>query len=403
MLSRIKQSAFLILSLTVFATFASTAANPRPDDTMPSLQIIKAVDYVRATDDKLTDAMGYSALRDFINASQAYSSGLDVLPNFHEPVATRGETGISVFRKVSPSVVLVMTAKFKDDKVTDSALGTGVIVDPAGYVLTNWHVIHGYDAGIIFFKPAVGTEPPDNSSYGVELVASDETSDLALLKIIKPPSGLPAVKLGDLSTIQVAEDIHIIGHPHGKLWSYSSGVISQIRDQYDWQYEDGSKHFARVLQMQTAINPGNSGGPVLDNNSNMLGLVAMSEEGQNLNYAVAIDVVKKFVNSSLVNRTRGGVKHVQTEKGSNFVGHTKDGLSITKVVYSDLISYTVLDAKGAPTELFAENADGGILTGSMPNAFGGFADWTYKPLHGRIIIVKSSGIAPDIISAGKSD
>src|SRR5208283_5348141 len=199
------------------------------------------------------------------------------------------------FKKASPGVVMVVTANFKNDKITDSGLGTGVIIDPKGYLLTNWHVIHGFQRGIIFLKPTSGTEPDENSAYGVQLVSQSEETDLALLKIIKPPSGLTSVNLGDLSSIQVAEDIHIIGHPHGQLWSYSAGVVSQVRDNFDWQYADGSKHIARVLQMQTAINPGNSGGPVLDNDAKMLGLVAMSEEGQNLNYAVAIDVIKGFV------------------------------------------------------------------------------------------------------------
>jgi S1-C subfamily serine protease len=264
-------------------------------------------------------------------------------------------------------------------------------------------MVEGYDGAIVFFKPIVGTEPKENSSYGVRIVALDETADLALLKIFKPPSGLTDVKFGELSSIQVAEDIHIIGHPHGNLWSYSTGVISQIRDQYDWKYTDGSKHLARVLQMQTAINPGNSGGPVLDNNSNMLGLVAMSEEGQNLNYAVAIDVIKTFVNSSLANRPRGVETPSQTDKGEVYAGHTKDGRPITKTVYSDLVSYGVRDGRGSPIELIAETKDGAILTGSRPNAFGGFAEWTYKPLQGETIFVKSSGIAPDLISVRKSD
>jgi S1-C subfamily serine protease len=400
---RTKRSAFLILGLTIVAGLGAKAGSRSPNDAMPSLETLKTVDYTRAANDKQGDAMGYAALRDFINACQAYSRGVNALPNFHEPVLTRGDVGISVFRKVSPSVVLVLTANFKDDKVTDSGLGTGVIIDSAGYVLTNWHVIAGYEAGIVFFKPAVGTEPEKNSSYGVKLVASDEAADLALLRIVKPPSGLTAVKFGELSTIQVAEDIHIIGHPHGNLWSYSTGVISQVRDQFDWKYTDGSKHLARVLQMQTAINPGNSGGPVLDNNSNMLGLVAMSEEGQNLNYAVAIDAIKKFVNTSLAARARGPETHFKTEKGEIFVGHTKDGLSITKSVYTDFVSYTVRDAKGSPTELLAETTDGAILTGSKPNAFGGFAEWSYKSPQGKTVFVKSSGSAPDRISAMKVD
>jgi S1-C subfamily serine protease len=286
-----------------------------------------------------------------------------------------GEPGISVFRKTSPSVVIVVTANFKDDKVTDSGFGTGVIIDPTGYVLTNWHVIYGFEAGIIYLKPTSGTEPEKNNAYGVKLISQSEEADLALLKIIKPSAGLTAVKLGELSSIQVAEDIHFIGHPHGQLWSYSTGVVSQVRDNYDWEYADGSKHVARVLQMQTAINPGNSGGPVLDNNANMLGLVAMSEEDQNLNYAVAIDVIKDFVSKALANRSRGVDSRPPVEEGEHFIGHTQDGLSIVKIAYSNLVSYTALDSKGTPIEQIAESSDGAVLFGSKLNAFGGFSEW----------------------------
>ena len=403
MFPRTKRSAVLILGLTIFACVGLKARSQPQIEATPSLETLKTIDYTRARDGNESDAMGYADLRDFINACQAYSRGLGVLPNFHEPVLTRGDSGIAVFRKVSPSVVLVLTANFKDDKVTDSGLGTGVIVDPAGYVLTNWHVVAGYDGAIVFFKPAIGTEPDKNSAYGVKLVAFDKQADLALLKIVKPPSGLIAVQFEALSMIQVAEDIHIIGHPHGNLWSYSSGVISQIRDNYDWKYEDGSKHNARVLQMQTAINPGNSGGPVLDNDSKMLGLVAMSEEGQNLNYAVAIDVIKNFVNSSLASKSRGAETQSETQKGETYVGRSKEGFSITKTVYSDLVSYNVRDAKGLPTELVAESSDGSILTGSKPNGFGGFGEWTFKPRAGKPIFVKSSGNSPDLVSAGKGN
>lgn len=403
MLPGMKRSTVLVLGLTIFACLGSKAGIQTQNEATPSLETLETFDYMRATDGKESDAMAYSALREFVNACQAYSKGLAVLPNFHEPVLTRGESGIAVFRKVSPSVVLVLTANFKDDKVTDSALGTGVIVDAAGYVLTNWHVVTGYSGAIIFFKPAVGTEPDQNSAYGVELVATDEQADLALLKIVKPPSGLTAVQFEPLSMIQVAEDVHIIGHPHGNLWSYSTGVISQIRDNYDWEYKDGSKHLARVLQMQTAINPGNSGGPVLDNDSKMLGLVAMSEEGQNLNYAVAIDVIKKFVSNALAARSRGAERRDDTEKGETYTGRSKDGLSITKSVYSDLVSFVVRDAKGNTVELVAETSGGDVLTGSKPNAFGGFVEWTFKPHSGRTVFVRSSGISPDLVSSGKTN
>jgi S1-C subfamily serine protease len=364
-----------------------------PPDSVPSLQTVKTLDYSRATNNKDDLLLGFSEIWDLINTCDAYSRAVEILPRFHEPILTRGESGILVFRKVSPSVVMVVTANFKDDKISESGLGTGVIVDSTGYVLTNWHVVHGYEVGIIFLKPTSGTEPDKNKAYVVKLISESEQADLALLKIVKPPADLVPVKLGDLSSIQVAEDIHIIGHPHGQLWSYSTGVISQVRDNYDWQYSDGSKHVARVLQMQTAINPGNSGGPVLDNNANMLGLVAMSEEGQNLNYAVAVDVIRDFVSKAIANRTRGSSSRSLGERAERFIGRTQDGHSVIKNVYSNLVSYTIRDTKGIPIELLAETSDGAVLMGSELNEFGGFSEWKFKGASGKTVLAKSSGIA----------
>ena len=189
MLSSIKRSAFLIPGLAILACLASQAGSRPPDDATLSLEALKTVTYTPSADDKQSPAIGYPELRDLINACRSYSKGLTALLDYHEPVLTRGETGIAVFRKVSPSVVMVVTANFKDDKVTDSALGTGVIIDPAGYVLTNWHVINGFEAAVVIFKPAVGTEPDKNSAYGVNLVAMDKVADLALLKIVRRPAG----------------------------------------------------------------------------------------------------------------------------------------------------------------------------------------------------------------------
>lgn len=401
MSSTMKRLNLTLTSLLVFSmAFALEAGTRQATDFLPSLQTVKSLAYIKSTSNGASAVLSYSELWDLLNASKTYSKSVEILPRFHEPIRTRGETGISVFKKASPSVVMVVTANFKDDKITESGLGTGVIIDSSGDVLTNWHVIHGFETGIIFLKPTLGTEPDKNSAYGVKLVSESEQADLALLRIIKPPPGLVGVSLGDLSSIQVAEDIHIIGHPHGQLWSYSTGVVSQVRSNYDWQYADGSKHTARVLQMQTAINPGNSGGPVLDNDAKMLGLVAMSEEGQNLNYAVAIDVIKEFVSKALASKTRGSDTAPPSERGEIYSAHTGEGLSVVKIVYSNLISYTVRDPKGVPLEQFAESSDGDVLFGSKPNGFGGFSEWTLKPSSGKSVIISSSGIGPDLIMPG---
>jgi S1-C subfamily serine protease len=167
---------------------------------------------------------------------------------------------------VSPAVTLVVTG---DDKKLDG-IGTGVVVDSSGYVLTNWHVIAGHPDAVIFMKPPSGTEVDKRYAYYATVVYANPLPDLALLKLTQAPSSLPSIAIADISQAEVAEDIHIIGHPHGQLWSYSSGVLSQIRTDYTWKYDDGSQHRAKVLQMQTAINPGNSGGPVVDDSGKLI-------------------------------------------------------------------------------------------------------------------------------------
>jgi len=288
-----------------------------------------------------------------------------------------------------------MTGNYKDDQLTDLGIGTGAVIDPAGYVLTNWHVISGYQVAVIFFKPTSGTEL--QNAFGAKLIAQDPAADLALLKIVKAPAGLRSIKLGDISSVQVAEDIHIIGHPHGLFWSYSTGVISQVRDNYKWTYSDGSKHSAKVLQMQTAINPGNSGGPVLDDNGNILGLVAMSEEGQNLDYAIAVDEIKTFVLRATDGRTRGTVERSNPAILELFSARTETGLKISKSVYKDLVAYYVRDPKGALIGLEAEASDGTIVRATKPNDFGGFSDWVVTLPNGKRLLAHASGVVPETI------
>jgi S1-C subfamily serine protease len=156
--------------------------------------------------------------------------------------------------------------------------------------------------------------------------------------------------------VQIAEDIHIIGHPHGNFWSYSTGVVSQIRDGYTWSYKDGSNHTAKVLQLQTAINPGNSGGPVVDDSGNILGLVAMSEEGQNLNYAIAVDVIKRFLSTGMQMNPRGAQVLAASPRPQQLLsGKLSDGLAVNKAVYQDAVLYEVRKHDGTTLGVVANS------------------------------------------------
>ena len=236
----------------------------------------------------------------------AYAQNHKLVAKYRPPIRTRSAAGIAVYNAASPGVVLVFVGDLQGDKLTNVSLGSGVTMDSAGYVLTNWHVINGHKYAGVILKPSTPAELSNPRTYVGEVVSENSVVDLALIKLEKPPADLRVIPLGNMSDVQVAETINIIGHPAGGVpWSYSTGVISQISKDNEWSYEDGSKHEADVLQMQTAINPGNSGGPVLDDNGRLLGLVAMSTQGaQNLDFAIAIDVIRRFASQAMANSQR---------------------------------------------------------------------------------------------------
>jgi S1-C subfamily serine protease len=383
--------------LLAFLSCAAVSRAQSRDLVVPSLETLKTLSFKKVDVSPQTDMVSYDEILDVITACKAYARGLGLLPQYHEPVLTRGAQGISLFRRISPSVVLVITGNVKNDQFTDVGIGTGAIVSSAGYVLTNWHVVAGSQVAVIFFKPVSGTEPSEQNAFVGKLIAQNPAADLALLKIVKAPAGLIPIKLGDIANVQVAEDIHIIGHPHGLFWSYSTGVISQVRDNYKWTYRDGSKHSAKVLQMQTAINPGNSGGPVLDDSGNILGLVAMSEDGQNLNYAIAVDEIKAFISSAGSSTTRGAEEKSNPLIQGQFAATSETGLMISKVVYSDLVVYCVREAKGSLLWLVAEQADGTTVRATKPNYFGGFGNWGVTLSDGKKISATASGLVLETI------
>jgi len=234
----------------------------------------------------------------------AYAKSHKLIAKYRPPVSTRSAAGIAVYNAASPAVVLVVVGDMRNDKLTNVSLGSGVVITSDGYILTNWHVISGHRYAAVILKPANDGELSNPRTYVGEVVSENSVVDLALIKLQKSPTDLRVIPLGNISDIEVAENINIIGHPAGGVpWSYSTGVISQISKDREWTYEDGSKHEADVLQMQTAINPGNSGGPVLDDNGRLLGLVAMSRVGaQNLDFAIAINVIRSFTSQAMASR-----------------------------------------------------------------------------------------------------
>jgi S1-C subfamily serine protease len=221
-------------------------------------------------------------------------AALEALPKTLLLEQTRGVVNTAVYREASPATVLI---------ITDAALGSGVVLDNSGDILTNYHVIRDAKRVAVVFKPQQGVEVRKDLAYGAMPIKVDEIADLAILRVAAPARLLHPLRVADISKLQVGDDVHAIGHPEGEVWTYTTGTISQIRPHYEWK-EGDKAHRATVIQTQTAINPGNSGGPLLNNQAEVIGINSFRIEGEGLNYAIAADTVEAFLKrpTSVVSR-----------------------------------------------------------------------------------------------------
>jgi S1-C subfamily serine protease len=201
---------------------------------------------------------------------------------------SRQRDGAKLYRDLAPGVVLV---------VAEDGLGSGAIVSPQGAVLTNWHVVAGHDTVGVAFLPPLGQTVRQSDIYEARVVRLDMIADLALIEIKNPPPAMTVLQVGDMNDIQIGAEVHAIGHPLGEFWSYTRGVISQVRPNYEWQGgRDDIKHSATVLQTQTPLNPGNSGGPLFSSGEKIIGLNSFLKRGsQGLGFAVAAVELNRFL------------------------------------------------------------------------------------------------------------
>jgi S1-C subfamily serine protease len=224
-----------------------------------------------------------AAVRDRVVSYTVTTAQLAAKP---QSLAVRGGAGERVFREASPGVVLIIAGDF---------IGSGIILSKEGEVLTNWHVVQSAKSVGLVLKPPVGQRIRPTDVYEAHVVKYDEVADLALVQFEHPPPGLVALRLSD-DPVEVGSTVHAIGHPAGEYWTYTLGVVSQVRVDYEWTADDKLRHRATVIQTQTPINPGNSGGPLLNDNFAVVGVNSFLQPGkQGLNFAVSAANVKLFL------------------------------------------------------------------------------------------------------------
>ena len=179
---------------------------------------------------------------------------------------------------------------------TAAASGSGFIITDDGYIVTNYHVIEGAN------KVKVTTY--DDKSYDAEIIGSDQTNDIAVLKI--DATGLEAVTLGDSDALSVGDDVVAIGNPLGELtFTLTSGVVSAK----DRQITTSNSVMMNLIQTDCAINSGNSGGALFNMYGEVVGVTnakystnsSTEASIDNIGFAIPINTVKDIVTNIIEN------------------------------------------------------------------------------------------------------
>ena len=206
-------------------------------------------------------------------------------------------------------------------------VGSGVIIDRSGIVLTNNHVVEGADEVIVVLS--------DHREFKATDVKTDPDSDLAVVKF-SGAGDLPVAKLGDSDSLEIGDWVLAIGNPFELETTVSAGIISGRGR------ELGSIRRARFLQTDAAINPGNSGGPLVNLDGEVVGIntaIASSSGGyQGVGFAVPVNlarwVVPQLIEKGSVERAYLGVKigAMSSELAEQFGSDTTDGVIVGEVM-----------------------------------------------------------------------
>jgi serine protease Do len=203
-----------------------------------------------------------------------------------------------------------------------NSLGSGVVISPYGYVVTNAHVVKRASEIKVQFA--------DGSVYGAKVVVADSSTDLAVIKlgdpagepgVVKTKKPFPYMQLGRSDDIMVGETVIAVGNPLGFANSVTTGVVSATDRKLEFQQ---GVTYTGLIQTDAPINPGNSGGPLLNIKGELIGInTAIRADAQNIGFAIGIDMLAKKLPELLdienLARVEFGLRAAQshTDKGAS--------------------------------------------------------------------------------------
>jgi S1-C subfamily serine protease len=198
------------------------------------------------------------------------------------------QNNIGIYKRVLPSVVNITSTNLVFDffygTVPQQGQGSGFVLDKAGHVLTNYHVVARANRGIEVMLS-------NKRRYSAKVVGTDRVHDLALLQIDAPD--LQAVTLADSGGLAVGQKVYAIGNPFGLSGTMTRGIISSIRS---IRGSEGAL-IEDAIQTDAAINPGNSGGPLLNSRGEVIGINTMiasngADQSSGIGFAIPVNTAK---------------------------------------------------------------------------------------------------------------
>jgi len=241
-------------------------------------------------------------------------------------ISLRGNVSTGIYNNYSGSVPLIY---WENEKT--GYIGSGSLIDKCGLILTNWHVVKEAKDLIIIYKPKNGESITDAVSYPAEIVLHEEDLDLAIIKVNTVPSNIKTIPIAKNYKINVGEDIHAIGHPDGHYWTYSKGIVSQIRNKYKFKYKK-SNHQANVIQIQTTIDTGSSGGPLLNNKGQLIGVNSFGKN--KINFAININEAVKLIKPC--SKISSKKTKVKKNKKTKYKEHDHNNNGVIDTWYGDV-------------------------------------------------------------------
>ena len=215
----------------------------------------------------------------------------------------RRESINAIYRSSAPGVVHIETTlrvsqsndpffgnPFGATTQTERALGSGFVIDRAGHIVTNYHVVRGATSIQVSFS--------NNERYRAKLVGSDPSTDIAVLKVDVQANALKALPLGDSDAVRVGDQVIAIGNPFGLDRSVTAGIVSAVQRRIE---APNNLSIAHVIQTDAALNHGNSGGPLLNAQGEVIGVNAQIETGGasegnvGIGFAIPINTVRDVV------------------------------------------------------------------------------------------------------------